>query len=76
MLLINCEINVILTWPDDCVIPSATGATKSKITDTKLYALVVTLSTQDNEKLLQQLKSSFKRTINWNKYQPKVSPER
>ena len=34
---------------------------------------VVTLLTQDNAKLLQQLKSGFKRTINWNKYQPKVS---
>ena len=31
---------------------------------------------QDNAKLLEQLKSSFKRTINWNIYQPKVSPER
>ena len=51
------------------------GATKFKITDTKLYVPVVTLSTQDNEKLLQQLKSGFKRTINWNKYQSKVSPE-
>ena len=39
------------------------------ITDTKLYVPVVTLSTQDNAKLLQQLKSCFKRTINWNKYQ-------
>ena len=52
------------------------GATKFKITDTKLYVPVVTLSTQDNEKLLQQLKSGFKRTINWNKYQPKVLPQR
>ena len=39
------------------------------ITDTKLSVPVVTLSTQDNAKLLQQLKSSFQRTINWNKYQ-------
>ena len=38
------------------------------ITETKLYVLVVTLSTQDNAKLLTQLKSGFKRTINWNKY--------
>ena len=29
---------------------------------------VVTLSTQENTKLLQQLKSGFKRVINWNKY--------
>ena len=37
MPLINCEINLILTWSDDCVISSATRATKFKITDTKLY---------------------------------------
>ena len=42
---------------------------KFKIDDTKLYVPVVTLSTQDNAKLLQQLKTGFKRTINWNKYQ-------
>ena len=74
--LINCETNFILTWSEDCIISSATAATQFKITVTKLYVPVVTLSTQDNEKLLQQLKSGFKRTINWNKYQPKVSPER
>ena len=39
------------------------------MTETKLYVPVVTLSTQDSAKLLQQLKSGFKRTINWNKYQ-------
>ena len=38
------------------------------IIETKLYVPVVTLPTQDNAKLLQQLKSSFKRIINWNKY--------
>ena len=43
------------------------------ITDTKLYVPVVILSTQDNAKLFQQLKSGFKRTINWNKYQSKVT---
>ena len=41
------------------------------ITDTKLYVPVVTLSTEDNEKLPKELKSGFKRTINWNKYQSK-----
>ena len=76
MSLINCEINLILAWSKDCVISSATGATKFKITDTKFYVPVVTLSTQDNAKLLQQLKSGFKRTINWNNYQTKVSTER
>ena len=62
--LTNCEINLILTCSEDCVISSATGVTKFKITDTKLYVPVVILSTQDNEKLLQQGNSGFKRTIN------------
>ena len=39
----------------------------------KLYVTVVTLSTQDNAKLLEQLKSGFKATINWNKYQSRVT---
>ena len=46
------------------------------ITYTKLYVSVVTLSTQDNAKLLGQLKSGFKITIIWNKYQSKISTER
>ena len=50
-------------------------ATTFSMTDTKLYVPVITLSTEDNEKLLEQLKSGFKRIINWNKYQPKVSTE-
>ena len=76
MLLINCEINLILTWYDNCVISSANGETKLKITDTELYVPCVTLSIQDNAKLLEQLKSGFKRTIDWNKYQTKVLIER
>ena len=66
--LINCEVNLSLTWSQDCVITNSTGEGKFAITNTKLYVPVVTLSTQDNTKLLQQLKSSFKRTINWNKH--------
>ena len=42
------------------------------ITETKLYVPVVTSSTQDNAKLLQQLKSGFKRPINWNKYDSSI----
>ena len=53
MPLINCEINLILTWSENGVISSATRITKFKIADTKLYVPVVTLSTQDNAKLLQ-----------------------
>ena len=43
------------------------------ITDKKLYIPVVTLSTQDNVKLLKQLESVFKRTINWNKYHSEIT---
>ena len=68
MSLINCEVNLVLTWPSTCVITNSNGAGTFAITDTKLYVPVVTLSTQENAKFLQQLKSSFKRVINWNKY--------
>ena len=67
--LIKCEINLILTCSESCVISSATRKTKSAITDTKLYAPVVTLSNQDNAKLLEKLRFGFKRIINWNNYQ-------
>ena len=53
MSLINCEVNLILTWSSTCVITNATGAGRFAITDTKLYDPVVTLSTQANRKLLQ-----------------------
>ena len=52
MPLINCEVNLILTWSKDCVITNSEGEAKFAITETKLYVPVVTLSTQDNEKLL------------------------
>ena len=66
--LINCEVNLILTWSSNCVITESNGAGKFAITDTKVYVPVVILSTQENTKFFQQLKSSFKRVINWNKY--------
>ena len=68
MPLINCEVNLILTWSSTCVITNSEGAGTFAITSTKLYVPVVTLSTQENTKFLQQLKSGFKRVINWNKY--------
>ena len=67
-LLINCEVNLIFTWSSTCVITNSKGAERFAITDTKLYFPVITLSIQDNSKLLQQLKSGFKRVINWSKY--------
>ena len=71
MLLINCEIALVLDWSANCVriytgvhnqVPTFT------ITETNLCIPIVTLSTQDNAKLLPQLKFDFKRTIIWNKY--------
>ena len=67
--LINCEINLILTWLSTCVITNSTGAVRIEITDTKHYVPVVTLSTQNNVKLLEQLKIWFEKNIIWNKYQ-------
>ena len=66
--LINFEVSLTLTWSPNCVITNSTGQGKFKITGTNLYIPVVALSTKDNEKLLEQLKSGFKRVINWNKY--------
>ena len=63
MPLINCEVSLFLTWSPTCVITNSTGQGKFKITDTNLYVPVVTLSTKDNEKLLQQLGFGFKRVI-------------
>ena len=68
MPLINSDVNLTLTWSSTCVITNSNGAGTFAITDTKLYVPVVTLSTQENTTFLQQLKSGFKRVINWNKY--------
>ena len=48
MPLINCEVNLILTWSKDCAITNSTGEGKFAITETKLYIPVVTLSIKDN----------------------------
>ena len=74
MPLINCEVELILDWSENCVIMSTNVVNQNTtftITKTNIYVPVVTLSTQDNAKLLPQLKSSFKKTISWNKYQAK-----
>ena len=62
MPLINCEINLILIWSVNYVIFEATKVTTFAMTNTKLYVPVVTLSTNNIAKLLQQLKLGFKRT--------------
>ena len=78
MPLINCEISLILTWYENCVITSKAireanldanpavdavnnpASASFKITDTKFYIPVVTLSTQDDKKLLEKLKTGVK----------------
>ena len=87
--LINCEVELILTWPNNCVLadmtvrvagnnndPPAVAAPTGlefKITDAKLYVPVVTLSKENDTKHLEQLKSGFKRTIKWNKYRSRMT---
>ena len=68
----NVEIMVPLKY-----LSNFWGTLEIPLTETKLYIPVVTLSTQDNAKLLPQLKSGFKRTISWNKYlaKPELLPQ-
>ena len=51
--LINCEVNLILIWSSTCVIINSTGVGTFAMADKKLYVLFVTLSTQDNAKLIE-----------------------
>ena len=73
MPLINCKINLIVTWSTNCAIFNATGAGTLAITNTKLYVPPETLLTEDNAKPLLQLKSAFIDTINLSKYQSKIT---
>ena len=68
MPLINCKINLTLTWAEKCVISEGNKDTTFKISGTALYASVPILLTEDNSKLLQQLKSDFKGIGRWNQY--------
>ena len=84
--LINCEVPLILTWSRECGLTSMerkvvtntrrdTSLTNAtfQITDTKLYVPVVTLSTENDKRLLEQLRTGFKRTIKWNKYRSEMT---
>ena len=72
-------MRLILTWPKNCVLADITAANNPptglefKITDTKLYVPVVTLSKENDTKLLKQLKTEFKRTIKWNEYRSQMT---
>ena len=87
--LINCEVEIILTWTKNCVLADTTvraagnnndppaivapTGLEFQITDTKLYVPVVTLSKENDIKLLEKLKSGFKKTIRWNKYRSQMT---
>ena len=80
MSLINCKVELILTWSAVCVMIYTDVADQVStfiITETNFYVPVVTLSAQDNANLLPQWKSGFKRTISWNKYlsKPELLPQ-
>ena len=72
MPLVNCKIDLELTWHKDCMISSANAAAGQvvsfTITNTTLYVPVVTLSTKDNNNLTKQLNDGFKRSTYWNQY--------
>ena len=68
----------MLTWSEHCFLVAGIAANKEptfNITDTKLSVPVVTSLTQDNVKFLKQLESGFKREINLNKYQSKITEQ-
>ena len=73
MPLINSEISLMLIWSENCVICKEHRVTVFPITDTKLFIPLVTLSTQDNLKLLKYLRLVFTWITYCNKYQSKVS---
>ena len=71
MPLINCKIHLALNWTKDSVMSTIADAT-FKITNTKLYIVIVTLSSKDNVKLVKLLEEGFKRSVHWNEYQTKM----
>ena len=77
--LVNCKIDLELTWHKDCMISSVNAAANHVVSfmiiHTKLYVPVATLSTKDNTNLTKQLNEGFKRTIYWNQYVSKPFPE-
>ena len=91
ILLISCEALLELKWNKNCVITSlkerqvdagpppvfdgAPAGASLAINDCKLYIAVVTLSKDDEIKLLTNLKSGFTREIEWNKYRSQMTTE-
>ena len=73
ILLINCEVELSLTWSENCELSNVAGNSTFKITDAKRYVPVITLSREDGAKLSKLLTEGFKRSVYWNEY--KVIPE-
>ena len=65
MPLINCKVELSLKWYERCSLTAANTAT-FRITDAILYVPIVTLSIEDNSKLIKLLNEGFKRLIYWN----------
>ena len=63
-----------MSWNPNCILTTLDGNSTFTITDTKLYVPVVTLSIEDNARLLKLFSEGFKRSIYWNKY--KVIPSK
>ena len=75
MPLINCKIHLEFSWTNICVMSGIAGDTTFKITSTKLYVPIVTLSTKDNVNLTKQLNEGFKRYVYWNEYKSKIETQ-
>ena len=71
MPLVNCKIHLELNWTKNCLM-SSIDDTKFKITKTRLYVLIITLSTKDNVNLTKQLNEGFKGPVYWNEYKAKI----
>ena len=74
MPLINCRVELSLSWNKNSILTSEAGNTTFTITDARLYVPVVTLSIEDNAKMTKLLREGFKRSVYWNKY--KVIPNK
>ena len=75
MLLINCKINLNLTWKKECVLSTDARNAVFNINDTKLYVPIVTLSKEDNKDFIEQQNKGFQRSIYWNEYKTKEKDE-
>ena len=84
--LINCEVSLTLIWSKNRVLahstvvltaqgnnPAIINPKDSKFQRTKLYVPVVTLSKENDKKLLEQLKSGLKGTVKWKKYKSQIT---